>query len=97
VRDAERARITNAAYLALLGIDRAECSAGEAWYRLADRLCGSAQHCDSWSDMLAFVLAHGPLARRLLRAAGDQPSRPTLEATYRALCDCLQEGKLFDP
>jgi carboxylate-amine ligase len=97
VRNAERANICDADYLALLGIERRECPVGDTWLRLADRMKAHARHTGCWSDMLAFIRSRGTLARRLLRAAGTPPNRTSLEATYRELCNCLDQGKLFDP
>jgi hypothetical protein len=40
-------------------------------------------------------LEHGPLARRILRALGPDFSRGQLRTVYRELCDCLEEGRMF--
>ena len=95
VRDAERASISSRRYLAALGIDRDACSAQELWQALAERLDG--KHRALWEPTLAFVLRRGPVARRLLAAAGPQPSHAALAAAYAELCQCLHEGRRFDP
>jgi hypothetical protein len=41
------------------------------------------------------MLEHGPLARRILRAVGPDCSKTSLQAVYRELCDCLEEGRMF--
>ena len=41
------------------------------------------------------MLERGPLARRILRAVGPECSKARLQAVYRELCDCLDEGRMF--
>ncbi|MDP2013660.1 MAG: glutamate--cysteine ligase, partial [Actinomycetota bacterium] len=48
-----------------------------------------------WREPLRVMLEHGPLARRILRAVGPGGSKARLQAVYRALCDCLEAGRLF--
>ena len=96
--EADRARINNEQYLALFGMQRRDCDAGVLWQHIAERLdrAGSA-HASVWRPILEYVLARGPLARRLVRAVGPRPSRGALHELYSALADALQEGKPFDP
>lgn len=95
VADAERAPIDSAPYLHALHLER-PCSAGELWRRLAQRMEG-APHRELWQPVLDFILHRGPLARRLLEAAGPAPARSRLAPLYRTLCQCLAENRLFDP
>jgi gamma-glutamyl:cysteine ligase YbdK (ATP-grasp superfamily) len=96
IRDAERARIDSPAYLEVLSGDSQACEAAELWARLASRL-QKGEHRSLWQPFFGFVLEHGPLARRLLRACGTEPSRARLAAVYGSLCECLERGALFDP
>jgi gamma-glutamyl:cysteine ligase YbdK (ATP-grasp superfamily) len=97
-REGERARLASAEYLHALGIDRHECRADDAWRALAGHLLRErSPQCGLWEEPFAFVLERGTLARRLLRAAGDKPERGTLREVYSELCDCLDEGRRFDP
>jgi hypothetical protein len=48
-----------------------------------------------WRDSWDIYLQQGTLARRILRALGDQPERDQVRATYAALCESLQQGKVF--
>jgi gamma-glutamyl:cysteine ligase YbdK (ATP-grasp superfamily) len=95
IRDAEQTVIDNAAYLRLLSFPGQRCTAQELWYHLIGQMLdeddGHAQH---WSVPLQTMLERGPLARRILRAAGDG-SAGKRHAVYRELCDCLQEGRMF--
>ena len=95
VRDAERATITSPRYLASLGIEGQKCSAQALWQALLERAAGSGRAL--WEPTLTFVLRRGPLARRLLAAAGTQPSHEALAAVYAELCECLHDGRPFDP
>jgi len=109
IRDAEQAAIEQPAYLRLMGYPGRECSAGELWRHLIGRMMdgeydakAESSGCDhgdawhAWSKPLQTILREGPLARRILRAAGDaSPER--LHAVYSHLCDCLQEGRMFLP
>lgn len=41
------------------------------------------------------ILDQGPLARRILRAVGPDPTPARLEGVYRRLAECLRQGRLF--
>lgn len=88
--DADAALIDDADYLALFGVD-APCSAGALWRHLLDGALEQA--LAPWREPLAVLLEQGPLARRLLRAAGEDGGR--LAAVYRGLCDALAEGRMY--
>lgn len=94
IRDAEQTVLNNADYLRLFGFPSRRCEARELWQYLIERMPeGDAQH---WLAPLQAILRHGPLARRISRAVGDDCSPVRLEAVYQQLCDCLQEGKMFE-
>ena len=96
IRDAERADIANGMFLRLLDFPGDRCTAGELWQHLIARMMADdPRHEQHWAAPLRHILSHGPLARRILRAAGEQPGRERLQAVYRRLCDCLQAGQLF--
>ena len=98
IHDGDRARIDDADYLSLLGLSRPRCTAGEAWWEIAERLDrANSRYSSLWRAPLEFNLSRGPLARRLLRAIGPKPDRAALHELYSALCDALQSGKPFDP
>lgn len=98
VREAERARIDDRRYLEMFGFPEAEsgATAGELWRHLADSLLisenGDGGHL---FDALETILEEGPLARRIVKAAGARPDRARLQAVYGRLCDCLAEGRMF--
>jgi carboxylate-amine ligase len=88
MRDAERARIDSPLY-------GRRGEAREVWRFLAARMAG-APHRALWQPYLEFVLERGPLARRLLAAAGGEPRREELARLYAELRTCLARGRLFD-
>jgi hypothetical protein len=97
IADAEQAVIDDAEYLALLGFPDPRCSARELWCHLVDDMMRTeAEHVSLWNPPLQTILRHGPLARRIMRAAGPDCRPGRLEAVYRALCDCLRDGRMFE-
>ncbi len=96
VRDADRAVIDDAGYLRLLGFPGARCAAQELWRHLIDEAFQrDAVSGAAWREPLSAILEQGPLARRILRAAGADCSRARLQAVYAALCDCLEDGRMY--
>jgi glutamate---cysteine ligase / carboxylate-amine ligase len=86
----ERASIGDAAFLEAIGISAAVRTAGEAWRALAASIPSG-----EWTAPAATILEHGPLARRILDAAGAEPDRARLAAVYRDLAGTLSSGELF--
>lgn len=96
IRDAEQATIHDADYLKLLGFPAARCAARALWQHLIEKMMrDNTLHAAVWWQQLQVMLEHGPLARRILRAIGDDDSRSHLQAVYRRLCDCLADGRMF--
>lgn len=96
IQNAEQAVIEDPDYLALLGLPPAPCRVAEAWRRLIEAWWQrEPEQRENWSEPLNLILEHGPLARRILRAAGPDCSRHRQQAIYRALCDCLGSGRPF--
>ncbi|MDB5761269.1 MAG: glutamate--cysteine ligase [Herminiimonas sp.] len=98
IRDAEQAAIGDAGYLALLGFPGNRCTAQQLWRHLIEQLQYSGRRlADLWLQPLQVMLQRGPLARRILQAAGGDDSKEHIEAIYRQLCDCLNGGRMFIP
>lgn len=103
VRDAERAAIGHPAYLELMSYPGRACSAGELWRHLIGRMMNDEAAAPPernpwrlWSEPLQTILREGPLARRILRAVGNDP-KARMREVYAGLCACLQEGRMFLP
>jgi gamma-glutamyl:cysteine ligase YbdK (ATP-grasp superfamily) len=104
-KDAERARIADADFLSAFGIRAKSATAGEVWDHLAGTAIATAPELtDEWQSALRTILAEGPLARRIVRAAaGENPgaaarlglARESLAPVYRELCGCLSGNRVF--
>lgn len=98
IRDGELAVIDHPRYLQLFGYPGTCCEAGDLWRHLIEeRLHGHVGASVAWQETLQTLLNEGPLARRILRAVGDDDSHERLREVYGALCTCLQQGQLFVP
>ena len=96
IRDGERAVVTSLPYRALLGMEGARPpSAGEVWRHLVEVGVGTWEGAAEWRHALEVILGEGPLARRLLTAAGEAPDRAGLERVYRRLADAISAGETF--
>jgi gamma-glutamyl:cysteine ligase YbdK (ATP-grasp superfamily) len=96
IRHGEEAVIDDDAYLNALGFPWRRCQARELWqYLIETRLAHSADYAAHWREPLQIILDQGPVARRILKAIGDDHRPPHLAATYRLLCDCLQQDRMF--
>lgn len=93
IRDAEQAIIEHAEFLRLLGFPETRCSAAELWWHLKEGMASARMQ--AWEDPLRTILEQGPLARRILRAAGGDVSPARQATVYRALCECLEQGRMF--
>jgi len=94
--DAERAEVGDADLLGLLGLPRNARRAGDVWKSLLDRF-PPEDPLDEWTGPLEVILDQGPLARRLLSAAGEAPDRDRLRDVFGTLCGCLERNHPFLP
>lgn len=97
IRRAERAEITDERYLRVFGLGGAPSTAGALWQHIHQELFTPAQRRDPELQPLDTILNRGTLSTRITAAAGPQPAGDRIRAIYRALCDCLAEGRMFDP
>lgn len=93
--DAEEARI-HKSYLAAWGLQDRSVNARELWRHIGELLhrVGSP-HATLWRQHLDFLLEHGPLARRIMRRTGENPSTQVLYQTYQVLTQTLGAGTVF--
>lgn len=97
MRRAEQAVIENTEYLRALGVCRGgPQTAGAVWRRLLE---AAREHDEAalapCAAELDVLLDEGPLARRMLVALGDQPTRGRIVEVYGELCECLEKGAAF--
>ena len=95
VRDADEGVIEDRAYLGLFGFPDRKCQGREFWQYLRESTGPGDETEPALAAALDVILAEGPLARRMLRAAGREVKRARLEEICRRLCDCLENGELF--
>jgi carboxylate-amine ligase len=94
-RDAEDAVVDDPNYLRALGVAAKPCRARDVWAALLAQADHQAQPT-FWREPVAFIQANGTLATRILRAVGACPDRARLRDVYGRLCDCLDDGALFN-
>lgn len=105
IRDGDAAIITNQAYLRTLGIGDESCTAADVWRHLIANTRPTADEDADARRPIEYILEHGPLARRLMRAIvghdlpkgdpGRTPPRERVTEVYRELCNCLADGRFF--
>ncbi|HXT02636.1 MAG TPA: glutamate--cysteine ligase, partial [Casimicrobiaceae bacterium] len=78
-------------YLHALGMPKARCTARAIWSALLEGIANGAW----WRASIDLMLREGPLARRILRALDGSIDRGRLHAVYSALCQCLEDGRMF--
>lgn len=95
-RDADQASITDRQYLESFGFPATRASAGELWSHLLERtVYRDPQVSAELREPLALIERIGPLARRILHAAGQSPSIERLRDVYHELCECLAGNQLY--
>ncbi len=93
IRCGERAMIRDADYLTCLGLPGKTLRAEEALSGLIEDV---SDLTGSYRQTLDIILREGTLATRMRRMTGEC-TREHLLDTCRALCQCLQEGRLLIP
>jgi len=94
IRDGDCALVDDAEYLHALGLPASRCTAADVWASLLGDVDVERAW---WQPAIEAILREGPVARRVLRAAGDAPDREAVADVYRTLCQCLDEGRMFRP
>ena len=92
IRDGERAVVDDTGYLHALGMATPRCPVRDVWASLLRDVEDDAAW---WQPTIDAILREGPLARRILNAVGHDPDRRRIEDVYRALCGCLEDGRMF--
>jgi gamma-glutamyl:cysteine ligase YbdK (ATP-grasp superfamily) len=95
IRDAEEAIVDASVYLRALDVSGSRYRAGDLWRTLLDACARDGADGAWWLPALDAIRREGPLARRILRATGGEPSRDRLRDVYGELCACLEAGRMF--
>jgi gamma-glutamyl:cysteine ligase YbdK (ATP-grasp superfamily) len=94
----DAAEVADVALLRLLGWQASiPPSLGELWHHLmTDLWSDDSPEAGQWRQPLELIFREGCLARRILKATGHHADRERLATVYGALCNCLEEGRMFD-
>ena len=96
-READAALLEAPSYLAAWGYPGETCSATELWRHIGEMLLQQrSPHAELWKPYLDYVLKYGPMARRILRQTGENPTTQILINTYRNLAQKLDFGIHLD-
>jgi len=97
VREGEQSRITDQAYLQMLGYTAtAATTTSQLWQHLYQTIRDTfPQALVPWQHTLDKALNEGTLSRRLLRHLDQIYSPANLKLVYSELCDCLHENDTF--
>jgi len=96
IRDGGRARLADPAFARALGLPGAAgMPLSEVWRGLLESTVLRDPATGEWREALDAILDEGPLAERIVRAAGPDPDRSRLAAIYGELCDGLIADRVF--
>jgi gamma-glutamyl:cysteine ligase YbdK (ATP-grasp superfamily) len=92
----QRVEIDNQEYLQLFGYHGGTITAGGLWKHILERMIKSGNgSLEKWKPEIDVILKQGPLAQRIVEAAGANPSKQDIISIYKRLCDCLSQNKMF--
>jgi carboxylate-amine ligase len=92
--EGERAVAEDPVLLRALGVAKDGMTLAELWDRILDADPPDDPERE-WEKALQMILREGPLARRMLRAAGSEPGLEDLRRVARDLGRCLEEDEPF--
>jgi gamma-glutamyl:cysteine ligase YbdK (ATP-grasp superfamily) len=94
-KDADQAVVAHPGLLAALGLPARPVTAQAVWRHLADAVLPGADLPAELSAPLHAILERGPLARRMLAAAGPAPDAAALQGLMGQLAESLAAGRVF--
>jgi hypothetical protein len=97
IKEGELATIANKSYLELFEFPDRKGQVQELWRYLLESI--SADDTDLIPELrktIEYIIHCGPLARRIKLSIGKECKRSQMEQSYRRLCDCLNNGQLFE-
>ncbi len=88
--------IDNKEFLQVFGFPGQTATALELWRHITDRLMRAGNTAISTGRReLDVVLSQGSLSERIVRALDGDYSSENITATFRRLCDCLAQNRMF--
>lgn len=95
IRDADRAVVSDEAYLRAIGWARGPATAGELWQGLLEAAASDRLVPAECEDALATILRHGCLSRRIRTALSGGRGREDIIGVYGELARCLGANRMF--
>jgi gamma-glutamyl:cysteine ligase YbdK (ATP-grasp superfamily) len=93
----QRAEILSSEISESFGL-QAPCTALELWKHILEKLLADGNSSlEPWLPEISTILNEGTLSDRILRSMDKDYSLESIRNTYRHLCDCLAQGKMFIP
>jgi carboxylate-amine ligase len=90
--------VTQAEFLAAFSIQESTMTAIDVWKIVMDKLVKSGNTAlEKWTPELSVILNEGTLSDRIIKAMGHDTSEESIKNTYRKLCGCLAQNKMFIP
>ncbi|MEQ8363925.1 MAG: glutamate-cysteine ligase family protein [Cyclobacteriaceae bacterium] len=93
----QKTDVTHPEFLAAFGIKTDSMTAIDVWKAVMDKLVKSNSALEKWTPELSVILNEGTLSDRIIRALGQDTSEESIKNTYRKLCGCLAQNKMFIP
>jgi len=88
--------IVNRDFAKIFGIRANTITVKDLWMEIFDIVKGEAFLNDEEGlSTINSILGKGNLAQRITQNLGDAPTQADIFSTYRKLCDCLNEGKMY--
>lgn len=95
-KDAGDTVIRNRDYLKSFGLKCKDIQSKELWEYLIFDQAGHVSNDKIFTANLRKILKEGVLAKRILKATGENFSKASLHEVYGELCACLAEGRMFN-
>jgi gamma-glutamyl:cysteine ligase YbdK (ATP-grasp superfamily) len=97
IKGGMEARLPESSYPALFLGTAASCSTfKDLWHGIYEKMRSIPNlSIHQWHNESSFLLQHGNLSSRVMKALGQTPSRQKILAVYRELGDCLAGNRMF--
>lgn len=87
--------IFSSEYLSFFGLNEFT-TAGQIWQHIFKSLANTGTpHLSKWESELEIIFSQGSLSERIVKSLNGDFSEASIKETYRKLCGCLDQNKLF--
>lgn len=85
-------------FLRAFGIQDGPLSAKDVWKKVMERMVKSGNtSLEKWTPELSVIMNEGTLSDRIIKSLNEDYSEASIKDTYRKLCGCLGQNKMFLP